>query len=386
MEEISLRPGSSVGGWYVVGLLRNSSDQAWGRPWVCLSLVGGGRTLAEVTLPLAWAHLGPGEVVPFEVAFEGEGTGEGVNVTLDSFDPQAFQRLILTTSGIQIARDALRRQYVLGWLANESGKTAEVEAAVVVARDADGTILDVAPAAERAFRLEAGDRRPFVARIEARQLAASAELYLDSVEAGSEESDLFVEIEDPRMLIGSQGQAYWIGSLRNRSPLPLWVSGVAGWLVNGHLVGAVAIDIPAPIMPGERLAVAFSDVPGIEGWLRDGSGDPTELEAKLWLDPEPLPGGTEIAHLGLSVRSLEMIGSTLFLRGGVQNSGARSVQKASVLAAVRDTSGSLLSAGGSEVAAELGPGQTAEFVLVLPLPAGVRLAGLEYDLRALGVR
>lgn len=381
-----MRPSSKGSGWYVVGLLRNSSDQPWGQPRVRLSLVGAEDDLAEVALPLAWEHLGPGELAPFEAAFDGVATAEAVNVTLDAFDPGTFQRLHLTTSGIRILRDSLRRQHVLGWIENESGKTAEVAAAVVVARGADGRILDAAPAAEGVFRLEAGQRRPFAARIEAPQLVTSAEVYLDSVDAGSAESDMLVEIEGLRMLIGPQRLPYWIGTLRNKSSSPVWVGGVAGWLIDGDLVGAVALEIPVPIMPGEELAVALSDIPGIEDWLRDDSGDPARLKAEFWLDVQPLPRRSEVAHLSLTVTSVEAIGRTLFLRGAVQNSGSEAVREASVLAALRDTSGGLLSAGDTRVASELEPGETVGFALALPLPAGVQLATLEYDLRALGVR
>ncbi len=384
VEEIHVYPNSGGDGWCAGGLIRNTSatavqvlaldlviDQAHGSP-------------ARRSFPLDWADLRPGEAAPFEVPLGAERPQgvEVVPVAAGLHGPRGAPALAQDT---RLVRDGLRRQHALGWVLNPGQQAVDVVAALIVARDAEGAIVDVAPMSEGAFRLEPGQRRPFVARLAVREAAASIEAYVDAVPMEAGTLPPLIEADGIHLRLGMDGLPYWVGLARNSAAAPQWVSGVASFTAEGDLVGVAELGLPVPVMPGESMAFALYDVPGIEGWVR-GGGDPARLQVRLWLDGRLVAEAAEIRPLGLSVKSVEAIGGTLFLRGQVQAAGDEAAERAWVVAAVRDTAGNLISAGSTEVSAEVRPGQAAEYLLALPLPAGVQLAGLEYDLRAAAVR
>ena len=79
------------------------------------------------------------------------------------------------------------------------------------------------------------------------------------------------------------------------------------------------------------------------------------------------------------------MGSALFIRGTLSNTAQSRIDVATVFADVRTSSGELFTAGWS-VLGPLEPDESTEFVLDLPVPAGVGAELLEYDLRAIGTK
>ncbi|MEW6567129.1 MAG: FxLYD domain-containing protein [Chloroflexota bacterium] len=386
LEDVTLRPRPGGLGWYVAGLVRNPSDEAWREVVLHVSLVGDGQLVAEAVVPLPWTHIGPGETAPFEATFEAIGPADVVQVALASFEPASFRRARVTTREVHIVQGGPRDPHILGSIVNESGDPVELTAAVVLARDEAGEIVELVSEVAVPARLEAGERAPFVAQLESRQPVTAAEVYLDGLVAEVDVPTAFSLVGAPQMHLDAQGDPFWVGVVRNESAAPQSLIGVAGWTLEGALIGAAALSAPVPLDPGERLAFGLAEVPGIGAWMRETGGDPAVLSLSLWLTPSTAEVAGEAVPLALTVRSIEAIGGNLFLRGEVRSPGTGELERASVLAALRDTEGELLSAGWTEAAARLGPEESAEFLLVLALPMGVELAGVEYDLRAVGLR
>ncbi len=384
VEDLSLYPDPAGGSWWLGGLIQNLTESSLQDITLAIAVRGADGSQAQMTLPLAWTLLLPGETAPFEVLL-GAQEPQSVEVEPEAIPRQNVERVPVAAEEIRVVRDGFRRQDVLGWVVNAEDRAAEVAAALAVARDAGNAIVDVAPLGEGGFRLAAGERRPFVARLETRQPVVSVQVYFDAAPAEAAIHAPAAEVVRVDMRIGPNGLPYWVGLIRNDNPSWLWVSGVASVSAEGELVGAANVWLPVPVMPGESLAFALADVPGVEGWLREG-GDPAALQVQVWLDTRRLPEQQAVHQLDLRVQSVEAIGGTLFLRALVQFPADEALERASIVAALRDTVGNLVSAGGVEVEAGSGPGTAAGFLLALPLPAGVQPAGLEYDLRAVALR
>jgi hypothetical protein len=79
------------------------------------------------------------------------------------------------------------------------------------------------------------------------------------------------------------------------------------------------------------------------------------------------------------------MGISLFLRGWVTNLSQQEALSPTVLASMRDSWGRTISAGWVVADETLGPDQTIEFILFLPLPRGVSPSTCEYDLSAIGL-
>ena len=87
----------------------------------------------------------------------------------------------------------------------------------------------------------------------------------------------------------------------------------------------------------------------------------------------------------MQIIQFEPIGSSLFIKGEIFNPQEMGVESATVLAAVRSTSGELLTAGWIHLSEILPGNDSREFVLHLSLPQGADPAMNEYDVQAFGL-
>jgi hypothetical protein len=90
--------------------------------------------------------------------------------------------------------------------------------------------------------------------------------------------------------------------------------------------------------------------------------------------------------LDLSIQSFERIGSFAFIPGIVTNPYANPVQGASVMAALYDIRGRLVTAGWITISEILSAGEGQDFVLPIPMPANANPRVSEFDVWAAGVQ
>ncbi len=370
----------------MLGLVENLSTVTAGEVWLNLSLLGsGGERLGEQETSLALPHLAPGETAPFSAYFEAADAPSGATAEVSRYLPAQFERIGVAVVGMTSSPTADGRVAVRGKVVNATDEDVEVHEIAILATDADGSPLALAPAAARRTRLEAGAEAPFLALLPSAVESAGLTAFVDATAITSPQPPRLALVSAPIVLEDEQGDPFVLGVIRNGDSRPRIASVVVS-LENGEeIVGVAQVVTPIPLGPGESRPFTATEFPGLASALEAGATS-GELHAQAWVDPptseEP---DLRVVPLAVQLTSFEAIGGTLFLRGSVQNDTGERVLTATVLIAVRSIEGSPLTAGWGVAAEALEAGASADFVVELVLPRGTDLALSEYDVVADGL-
>lgn len=341
-----------------------------------------GLDLAHTIVSGMISHLGPGETSPFLARFEVDATPSSARAILGEYSlgPPAVEQA--PTARVSLVREFTTADRQLGWLVrveNTGGNPIQIDEIAEVFRDDGGTL---AGAARGAVGLTAIPARGHVSW-----------LLLGEALAGSVPSDAFTnartlaEIPPSQVhLVGdlilgstSRGMVFVSGELVNDSADLLWARGVATLSVDGRELSLASLASPLPLPPGSRLPFVLPAFAGIGSYPGDGA-------VSLELDPIASSRATgSLESLELEIDHIEVIGSSLFVRGRIRNPSDQDLEGPSVMGAVYSTSGELWTAGWTTPQEIIGSNDQLEFGFDLPWPAGFDLAQAEYDFRALAV-
>lgn len=292
---------------------------------------------------------------------------------------QLHPRRLATTS----AGDVL----VLGTLTNPSSQTLSVKGLAVFTLDSHGNLASVSSAWTTLPDLAPGQSAPFSA-----DLGDGSKPDLDALNAAGvglavqgQPDDSIQVASAPELMHDAQGNPILLTSIRNTGTGPMPAQVLLS-LVQGNSIFAVRLyQSPIPLEPAEVRPISMTDFPSLSPSLARGEIALSELTPQAQVDPMALSSVVSVAPLDLRVVSYQQIGGALYVRTQITNTRDSAVLSPTVLGGLRATNGTLWSAGELEVADRLGPGQSGEGLLILPLPSGTDPAAGEFDLRAAGV-
>jgi hypothetical protein len=177
-----------------------------------------------------------------------------------------------------------------------------------------------------------------------------------------------------------------VGSVQNADLQARSATLVVTLKEKSQLMGLADVRLPIPLAPGETQLFALASFPGLASRMSSAQASLADLTVEVVFDPveSGAEGVTVSVPLDVSITSYEAVGSTLFLKGEVNNERSTPIMSPAVVAAVRSTDGKPVTAGWLTVAPSLAPGEKAAFTLPMPLPSGVDPAMSEYDLQAAG--
>lgn len=180
----------------------------------------------------------------------------------------------------------------------------------------------------------------------------------------------------------AQGRWFGVGSLTNTSDTARWARVSVLLKVEDRWLSLGLFETPVGLPPGARLPFLIEGFPGIEHLQAEGGLDEDSVRATSFLSEGD--AAVVIRSLEAELTGYEVIGSRLYLRGLARNSGTSTVDSAAVVISVTSSEGDLLTAGWAPVSDSLASGEQADFLAILPIPAGVDLSLAELDLRSLG--
>lgn len=387
VHEQSLLQGETSGEWTMVGLVSARSSENLYGVWVRLTLEDDAhRSLADGTVPLLMPHLLPGEYAPFVGRFKGVPSATTGIVGLESFQYAAFRRERVE---VEVQRRLSTREgglAIVGNLTNAGDQTIALEGFGFLARDSSGSLRDVAVMRAGLRTMTPGQTSPFLALFDRDPGPVDLTPFQDAIRVDGLDEVAVSLLEPPRLQTTSQGYPFVVGTIRNDDSRPRQVTWMTSLSLNGEPVTLTQLQSPFPLQPGEQLDFGVREFPGLERLLREGGLDIGDLQVEVVVEPAASADVNRMpVALTLEIQGFEQIGSSVFLRGDLTNPRATRVERPTVLGAIRTTGGTLVTAGWVEVAENLQPGETAPFVIDLPLPRRADLLASEFDFTAVGL-
>lgn len=357
----------------VLGLLENPSRQPLTDLQLRVSLLdSAGRSFQARTAVPALPVVPAGAAVPFQVTFPKTGSPVEAEVQVLQAKPvEGVARLPEVRARVEEIRPTAEGGLaLLGTL--EAEVPVESLALVLLGLDGSGQPLALSQPALLPDRMHAG-RAPFLALVGQVEVVRWQAFTVALPASGAAPA---LALEPPGLVADPQGNPFLLGTLRNDDPRPLLPRVTFGLRRGDRWLSVFPLQAAAPLPPGEARPFSVSQFPA---WPPGHGMEDVEIEA--WVNAEPAA-----APIPLSVQMgrFEQVGSGLFLGGAVVNTGPTGTWEVAVVASVWGPGGALWTAGEAPVAARLAPGEAAEFLLRLPLPAEADLKAAEFDVRALG--
>lgn len=389
-----LSPGSAPGEWRVVGLIENQGQVAVGRVEISVSLVDlAGEAIAETSTVALMSNLLPGEAGPFSVTFNAAIAPADARVELKTYEaadgrpsdgrPSDHQRAELLSELEEFFVTGSGELAMMGFVTNPGRSHVSLASLNFLGRSPDGSEKLVAVMQFGPNRLAPGETAPFLALAPENPGAVRWTQYHDGVIAEAPSAGALEIRGDPQLHLTAQGAPFVVGTLANSGTRAAAGSVLVSLLDGNRLIGLWEIEIPRPLQAGEQLAFTAFGFLGVN--LRFDARDPSAVRADTRVE-ESLADETKTpVVLPVDVSVFHSVGSAIFIRGTIRNPTEFEVEAATVYAEVRSSLGELVTAGWF-VAESLKPGDSAEFVLDLPIPVGMDATLMEYDLRAIGLK
>jgi hypothetical protein len=387
IQELTVLPGDTPGDWTVIGLLENQSGQQLTAISIEISVLDAADTsLATQDIPIFLSHLEPGETSPFKVHFLDVGIVTTANAKIFAHETISFERAQVKVEDLSSVPTGDGRLAILGMVVNSSFKQVIIHNLGILGIDSDSHLVDFTPNSTVLSTLDPGAKAPFLAIMEADPGEVEFIPYIDATTTLNPEENVFSTPEPPKVLLTGQGALLVVGSIRNDDNRSRWPALLLILKLEEEIVTVAPVRPPIPLQPGESLAYAISDFPGLRAQLARYESHADALSAEIIADPlASQPTERITVPMDLQITHFEPIGSSLILKGVISNSGEIDVESVTVLVAVRSTSGELLTAGWSTIAQTLAINDTLDFILPLSLPEGVDPAMSEYDLQVIGL-
>jgi len=382
VDSLWLLPAEAAGDWVVIGFLHNETSTGIEELLIQVAVEGpGGTQVAAVTTSTLMSNLAPGEAGPFTATFRGIGLAERVEAQVIRFTPVVVHRSDLEIEVLEQFATESGELALLGMASNPGDRTQFISWLGLVALGADSHPRALAQTRSGPLMLAPGEAVPFLALASGSPGNARWLPYHDAVQVEKPGPSAVAWDEGPRIRANSQGRPYVVGSLRNESDTAQQASVLLVLRSGDRILSLTEIRSPLPLEPGQRLAFAAKDFPGLSLRLEGLDLESLRVESRL-----QSTGAVEHAlAMYTEVTAFHSVGSSIFIRGILRNDGEVAVSSAAVFAEIRSLEGELLTAGWFSPPSQLAPGEQTDFVIDLPLPEGTDPSELEYDLRALGV-
>jgi hypothetical protein len=184
-----------------------------------------------------------------------------------------------------------------------------------------------------------------------------------------------VEAEDVELQADPQGNPFVTGVLVNPTDGPRTARLFLLATSNEDWLSAGAFEVPVPLPPHAEWPFSIASLAGLADRAEDVDLTPYVVDG---------PAEAGVVEVTAEVTGYEVIGSRLYLRGTVRTEGTDALLRPTVFSLLRSAEGDLISGGWALAAERLEPGEVVPFLLTLPVPKGVDLAMVEYDVQAFG--
>lgn len=385
-EDLTLIPGRLPGDWSVIGLIVNRSPFSVGGVELDVSLYDADNSLlAHQLIKPALTTLGPAAESPFLARFPGSGAADHARVDVVAYVPADRSPSSLDVDQLDPRPTGQGEIAVYGRAVNTGHQTIEIEQLVIMATTPTGEPISLSPTATGISLLNPGESAPFVTVLEVGDNSSLLRAFASAraVPRPSESTLRFAEA--PQIKTDHEGTPLVIGSLHNNGADWTTAKVIVTLRAGDEIVGLDELELPWPLAPGETQAFLMDEFPGILPRIHAEGIEPSTFNVTSQVDPagSRIPASPPIP-LEARVTSQELIGSTLFLKGTLTNTGSESVARPTAGAVLRSTRGEVLSAGFVTADTVLGAGESLPFIMTLRLPKGVDLAMAEFDVRAAG--
>lgn len=346
-----------------------------------------GTVIEQQEIAPALTHLASGEASPFKAEFQAADDALSPRVEVSDFQEGEFRRAYVEVEGLETAAGEGNGRVILGRLVSSETVSVEIKQVSVLIRDEEDTPIDLVDWEAGLTLLDPEGSTPFMARLSASPESVNLTPYVDALQTAQEPGTSPVTLpSEPWLKIDERQKPFILGYVHNVSPWPRWGSLVLAVSFKGELATVVDLMPPIPIPPGDTITYALTDMPNLMAQLSEQDWQLNDLTVEAWVDVlRAQPSEHQTMPLGLEITGHELMGISLFLRGWVTNLSQQEALSPTVLASMRDSWGRTISAGWVVADETLGPDQTIEFILFLPLPRGVSPSTCEYDLSAIGL-
>jgi hypothetical protein len=372
-----------------VGLVENRSGVNLIDTHIFLTLLdSNGDPLTDALIPITYTHLAPGETSPFSAAFSGAGLATDVQAVLSSFRTDDFQRQELESDILNTTRTAQGSVAILATISNPSESPVSIAAFALLAQNDLGRPVGLANQFAGPAVLRGGESAAVFALLEIDAGVTTYAPFVDAVTVDLMPDPQPISLgSQAKLVLDSQGNPFVVGTLQNSAQQPLTGSVLLTIAYQDEWISSTHVNTTVPLGPGEKRPFTATDFPALSARLDGETWSLRDLELEARVDPTIT--GTEsvpYSHLGLSIHSFEAIGGFAFIQGTVTNLYDNPVQRASVLASLHTTGGSLVTAGWITTSDVLFVGESVDFVLPIPMPANSYPRLSEIDIWAAGVQ
>jgi hypothetical protein len=387
IQDLILFPGEDDGGYYVIGTLENQSKEQIDSISIHISIFDPAEKLvSEQVIQPFLLRLSPKAISPFKAYFPNVSEAASVNAEIITYQATEFKEVMMEIDDLKTFSTIDGGIAILGLLENSNSTSVVIDALGVLAIDSQGDPIDLFPYTAGLSMLGPGEQVPFLALSSQDPGEVDLIPYYNATLARYERSAPLTITTPPEVLITEQESPLILGTITNENNRPFETSFSIILRIEEEILTMTSIKPLLPLRPGETRPYAITDFPGLTTQLANQELLIEELTAEILIDPyASRPSNRNLVQLDVQIIQFEPIGSSLFIKGEIFNPQEMGVESATILAAVRSTSGELLTAGWTHILEILPGNDSREFVLHLNLPQGADPAMDEYDVQAFGL-
>ncbi len=383
LSSYRLLAGPNPSEWRLIGLVENRGAAVVSDIELQVMLRNANRqVIAEAPERVSISNLMPGESGPFFATFELDEDPTDAAVEVLQFNTTQGQRGALETEFQEFFLTGSGELGILGFVSNTDTENISLDSLVFLGLGSDGSEKSFARMLFGPENLEPGEKIPILVVAPENPGTVRWKLYHDSLIAEERTSASLEVLGEITLRVTAQGAPFVVGTVVNSGESAMAGAVLVAMYEQNRLIGLWEIETPRPLEPGEQLSFSAFGFPGIN--LRFDPQDLDAVRVETRVDSRLVSQMPEPVDLPIDISSFISVGSALFLRGTVRNPLDADVESTAVFAEVRTTDGDLVSAGWSTLGL-LQAGYSADFVLDLPIPAGMDPTLTEYDLRAIAL-
>lgn len=333
-----------------------------------------GESLGHVTVPLMNKLLVPGGTGLFEADSSSAPQVPAIRVRVLANVPFPREVGPLEASIVRSDWEAGPGAVLLGRLTNPSDQTLRVEDLWIVGFDTSDQPRTMAVGVAAGDVLEPGESIPFLAEALDAVDVDRWEMMAQGSATDSSGPSL-VDAEEVEFQSDPQGNPFVTGVLVNPTDRPRTTRLFLLATSNQDWLSAGAFEVPVPLPPHAVWPFSIASLPGLPDRAQEVDLEPYVIDG---------PAESGVVEVTAEVTGYEVIGSRLYLRGTVRTKGTDTLHRPTVFSLLRSSEGDLITGGWALAAERLEPGEVVPFLLTIPVPKGVDLALVEYDVQAFG--
>jgi hypothetical protein len=383
---LALLPGQPPDAWTALGILENRSG--WTIQDVMLSVIlsdDQGTTLDRAATGLAVPLLAANDSAPFAIGFRDQ-AGANVRVEVSNYAVATEAPLPLGIRFLRRTDTGTGQLAVVGTLTNSNPVPVRVLDLAVAVSDSQHALLGLSSGWSGTTSIVPEESVPFLALVPAAPGGVHLVGYGAAIALDTPSTSPVELTSEPDLKQDSQGNPIVFATLKNVGSQPalarlsMVISGAGG-------PASVAVyDSPIPLSPGEIRPIALTQLPGLGTQLASGAQTLDGLQAKGTVDTAASrPMSAAVVDLDVEITAYERVGSSLLVHGSAHNQSGAQVLHPTVMGVLRSTKGEPWSAAEVALDSAWDSGSGTDFLLVMPLPAGIKPSEGEFDIRGVGV-